>query len=259
LAGILNTLEVFMNLKMISGLIVAAGLMMGCGTTTPAPESQASKPISTRAQSYNATFAQKYVDALLLTYGITRTTFGLEQTRATAINSLINGQTTPSALRDNLLNPLVGLNFWWGSSNESLGSPENFVNFVFQNYLLSNVDDYTRSYWASRLRTGTTPSQVRDAFIDSAYYIQNFPNERFVASVYSQVLRRAASPGEIQDGSRYLSQGVVTRSNFIRIALDTAEFANCQFINMVTVFEPIWTRAAGFIYPGPLGPPSRCN
>jgi hypothetical protein len=246
-----------MNLKIVAGLVIAAGLLMGCGTTTPAPETQGSKPITTRAQSYSATFAQKYVDIVLGTYGITSTTFGVAQTRAGAIAALQNGQTTPSALRDSLLNPLAGLNLYWRSSSYALNSPESFVTFLYQNYLFRNGEE-GQAYWASMLRNGMTPSQVRDAFIDSAEYVSRFPNEQFVASTYRQVLRRQASPAEIQAGAGYLAGGVVTRSNFIRIVLDTAEFSNCQFINPYYTGEIVWTRAAGFIYPGPLAPAMRC-
>jgi Domain of unknown function (DUF4214) len=251
----------FMNLRIVAGLVIAAGLMVGCGTTTLTPETQGSKPVTTRAQSYNPTFASKYVDIVLGNYNITNTTFGLDQTRANAINSLVNGQTTPSALRDSLLNPLVGLNIYWRSSNSSLGSPENFADFLYQHYLVRNDDGSGRAYWASMLRNGMTPSQVRDAFIDSQEYALRFPQEQFVGSLYANILRRSASAAEIQAWANFLNAGGTSRSNAIRFFLDSAEFSNCQFLNpYYYTFEIIWTKASGFVYPGPF-PPARlsCN
>jgi Domain of unknown function (DUF4214) len=252
-----------MNLKIIAGLVITAGLLMGCGmTTTPVPETQISKPVTTRAQNYTANFAQNYVDALLRTYGVTSTTFGLEQTRASAIAGLQSGQITPSTLRDSLLDPLVGRNIYWSSSFPNLGSPENYVDFLYQNYLFRSGPE-GRDYWAGMLRgvygPVMTPSQVRDAFIDSQEYKLRFSTDQFIDYLFRQVLRRAISFEERQPWVNYLNATGLSRSSTIRIFLDTAEFANCQFINMSTIFETLWTRAAGFIYPGPFGPPSRCS
>ncbi len=249
-----------MKLRIVAGLVIAAGLMMGCGTTTPAPQTQISKPVTTRAQSYNANFAQQYVDSVLGAYGITSTTFGVAQTRANAINGLISGQMTPSALRDSLLNPLAGLNLYWQSSSAALNSPENFASYLYLNYLIRNDDGTGRAFWASMLRSGMTPSQVRDGFINSQEYAIRFPTDQFVASLYGQVLRRSASAGEIQAWANYINAGGISRSNAVRYFLDSAEFSGCQFINApYYTSEIIWTRAANFIYPGPLAPALRCN
>ena len=64
-----------MNLKMMAALIVSMGLMVGCGATPPVSEAVQS-PTVARAQSYNASFAQKYVDIALQTYGVTGYYFG---------------------------------------------------------------------------------------------------------------------------------------------------------------------------------------
>ena len=234
-----------MNLKMMAALIVSMGLMVGCGATPPVSEAVQS-PTVARAQSYNASFAQKYVDIALTTYGITATTFGLEQTRANAVASLASGQSTPSALRDSLLNPLVGLNLYWASSDATLQSPENYVLFLWRYYLLRDGNAADRAYWVDQLRSGMTPAQVRDAFINTPEYASRFPNDQFVLSVYRQVLLREPAQFEIDAWAGALSSSVVTRANFIRLALDSAEFSNCQLneSGRYKTFGIFWTGIA---------------
>jgi Domain of unknown function (DUF4214) len=256
-------LEVSMRLKIILGLVITAGLMMGCGTTTtPTPEAQGSKPTTTRAQSYNANFAQKYVDLVARGYSVTRLGwYGLEAYKTSAVTNLTNGQTTPSRLRDSFLDQLLGFNLYGESSNSDLQSPENYVLFLWRHYLLNDGDAPSRGYWVNRLLYGMTPSQVRDVFIDTPEYAYRFPNDQFVASLYTNILRRSASPGEIQAWANFLNAGGTSRSNAIRLFLDSAEFSSCQLINPYATYDILFTR----VYvdprplPGPLTPYMRCN
>jgi hypothetical protein len=259
-----------MNLKIIAGLVVAAGLMVGCGTTTFVSENQGSKPVTTRAQNYSGNFAQNYVNAVVNTYGITRYGwYGLEQSKASAVANLTSGQTTPSVLRDSFLNQLLGMNLYGATYDRNLQSPESYVDFLYQNYM-SRSGPEGRDYWAGMLRgiygPVMTPSQVRDAFIDSQEYSMRFSNDQFIDSLFRQVLRRYVGYEDRQGWVNYMAASGLKRSQAIRIFLDTAEFGNCQFINQYFYQDIFWTTGAGYrffpILPGPFPPnytPMKCN
>jgi Domain of unknown function (DUF4214) len=243
-----------LNLRIAAALTTSTLLLVSCGNTTQTQETQS--PALARAQSVSAGFAQTFVTGAKTVYGLTDV-YGLFTNGL--ITRLTNGSITPSLARDEVLNrALVGGSSAFQTTNSDYYNPQNFVRSLYRQ-LLGRDADADGAFWTNALASGQlTPAQVRDRFLDSAEFASRKSNRDFGASLYSSVLRRAASQVELDGAENALRS--YPRSSVARWFLDSGEFANCQFINFPYYFEQVLIpKLGGWVYPGPLAPALRCS
>jgi len=104
-------------------------------------------------------------------------------------------------------------------ANFFLTSPERDALIVEQFYvqLLNRPSDSLRAFWINGLDTGNLSlTDVALGFFTSVEYTQLHPtNSNYVQSLYVNLFGRSGSPAEIQEQTRFLDTGVISRGQMV--------------------------------------------